>query len=463
MSEYDVVVVGAGPAGLTAGALLASEGRRVVVIESSPDLGGRAVERSDDGFMIQLGGHLVEDSGSGITAIFAHLGKQLVHSGGNTEMPVWNHDRGSWESVRERYAGSRRDLRRVVEVLLDTPAEDFDAWDDRSLREWLLQHTSDQGVIDLFELLAILECLTYEPRDHSASDNLFMRKLHYAERGTAGYSFWPRQGWAGMWQDLADALVAHGGELRLGRRVNRVEIAGHEVRGVHVSAGGGVMPNEIPAEDFVAAPCVISTLPVWNVLDVLADDVVPDWYRAQIELLAQDRFRATWLGSYVATDEPVSIRDRRELCVWQHEPGAGLAGFLFEVTALDPDAAPDGQHLYCLGGVIPATRARDQDFVRGTFAAFEQGVEEMVPGLAHATWRQRHLVHDPTYAVLQKPGLVGRYRPHWRAPGIDGLYFASETFRSRGIGIDRAARAALTTVEDYLGRRIPGLGDTWRY
>ena len=42
-----------------------------------------------------------------------------------------------------------------------------------------------------------------------------------------------------------------------------------------------------------------------------------------------------------------------------------------------------------------------------------------------------------------------------------GALLASEG--RRGIGIDRAARAALTTVEDYLGRRIRGLGDTWRY
>ena len=59
--------------------------------------------------------------------------------------------------------------------------------------------------------------------------------------------------------------------------------------------------------------------------------------------------------------------------------------------------------------------------------------------------------------MIQKPGLVGMYRPHWRAPNVEGLWFASETFRSRGIGVDRAARAGLTVVEDYLGKRLPGL------
>ena len=74
-----------------------------------------------------------------------------------------------------------------------------------------------------------------------------------------------------------------------------------------------------------------------------------------------------------------------------------------------------------------------------------------------------NLVFDPSFGVVQKPGLVGRYRPHWRAPNVEGLWFASETFRSRGIGVDRASRAGLTAAEDYLGKRLPGLEDSWRY
>ena len=58
---------------------------------------------------------------------------------------------------------------------------------------------------------------------------------------------------------------------------------------------------------------------------------------------------------------------------------------------------------------------------------------------------------------------MGVYRPHWRAPNVDGLYFASETFRSRGIGVDRAARAGLVVAEDILGRRLSGFEETHRY
>jgi hypothetical protein len=100
--------------------------------------------------------------------------------------------------------------------------------------------------------------------------------------------------------------------------------------------------------------------------------------------------------------------------------------------------------------------------VKRKMEELEEGLKIMNPGLKDAYWRRRHLVLDPSFGVIQKPGLVGGFRPHWRAPNVDGLYFASESFRSRGIGVDRAARAALTVVEDYLGRRLDG-GFGWRY
>jgi choline dehydrogenase-like flavoprotein len=42
MARYDVVVIGAGLGGLTAGAILARAGRKVVVIERSNSVGGAA-------------------------------------------------------------------------------------------------------------------------------------------------------------------------------------------------------------------------------------------------------------------------------------------------------------------------------------------------------------------------------------------------------------------------------------
>src|SRR3954467_4299863 len=52
------VVIGAGPAGLTAGYLLAKAGRKVIVLEAEDQVGGLAKTVVDpDGYRFDLGGH----------------------------------------------------------------------------------------------------------------------------------------------------------------------------------------------------------------------------------------------------------------------------------------------------------------------------------------------------------------------------------------------------------------------
>jgi phytoene dehydrogenase-like protein len=462
LAKYDVIVIGAGAAGLTAGAILAKNGKKVLVLDKAPYLGGRGMAVPDEGFKLNLGGHLLEDSGSGITKVFEYLGKHLGHGPANTDMNVWDHKLEQWGSIRDRYSGNKDELKKVIKALLDTPFEELDRWDDRSMREWILQHSDDPGVIDLFEFIAVLECMTEDWWDHSASDNLMVRKMHYSEVRRAAYSFWPEQGWDGMFQDLADALTENGGELRLGEAVQRVVIEDHEVKGVTVARKPRVLPNDYEV-DLIECDQVISTLPVWHVLNVVPEWELPDWYVAQINHLAQDKFRIAWLGLYFAVDEPCPILDRLELSTWLHTPTARVPGFLFEMTALDPSTAPEGKYLYVTGGIIPGDKGRDERFVAEKFDQFEADITTMYPGLAKATWRRRHLVFEPSFGVIQKPTLVGSYRPHFKAPNVEGLWFASETFKSRGIGVDRAARAGLTAAEGILETRLPGFEETFRY
>ena len=72
-----------------------------------------------------------------------------------------------------------------------------------------------------------------------------------------------------------------------------------------------VIPNEFLEGEVLEADAVISTLPVWNVLRVVPESALPDWYAAQIRFLAQDHLRISWLGLYLATHEETSTRSTR--------------------------------------------------------------------------------------------------------------------------------------------------------
>jgi phytoene dehydrogenase-like protein len=64
-TNWDVIVIGGGLAGLTAGATAARTGRRVLVLEAHQP-GGRARTVERDGFVLNMGGHALYAGGPGV-------------------------------------------------------------------------------------------------------------------------------------------------------------------------------------------------------------------------------------------------------------------------------------------------------------------------------------------------------------------------------------------------------------
>ena len=110
MAKCDVAIIGAGSAGLVASALLAKHGKKVTVIEGDRYLCGRAkAVPFDEGYGLTLGGHLLEDEGTGITRIMEYLGKELKHGPVSKGMPVY--DEGKWKSVKDLYSSNKNELK----------------------------------------------------------------------------------------------------------------------------------------------------------------------------------------------------------------------------------------------------------------------------------------------------------------------------------------------------------------
>ena len=60
MADYDVVVIGAGNGGLSAGAILSRHGRKVLVLEQSPRVGGCCSTFEKEGYHFDVGASIVE-------------------------------------------------------------------------------------------------------------------------------------------------------------------------------------------------------------------------------------------------------------------------------------------------------------------------------------------------------------------------------------------------------------------
>ena len=76
MPDYDVVVIGAGLGGLSAGALLAAQGRRVLVLEQSDMIGGCCSTFERQGYRFDVGASIVEII-EPVERVFEKLGTTL--------------------------------------------------------------------------------------------------------------------------------------------------------------------------------------------------------------------------------------------------------------------------------------------------------------------------------------------------------------------------------------------------
>jgi hypothetical protein len=470
--KYDVVVIGAGAAGLCCASLLAREGKRVALVERHRYLGGRAMEHRFRGHQIGLGSHLVEDPGDSLTRVCEYIGLTLEHSPQSDSMPFWNGKR--WIPIQERYAGSaKRGLKRCIAALGELEWQDLESLDHMALREWMSQHTDEEGAFLVWEAISVLEQITFRWWEHSASENLFARKLHYERRRTAGYSFWPMGGWERLWDQMDSTFEALGGTRRQPADVERVLVQDGRITGVRLhspqegsggngTAGSGSDGNGSDGGEVLESDEVVISAPVWDLPKLFDPGVLPWDLLHRIKLLSANRLRACWLGYWVAAPEPVIASSEREMAAFLSTPRTGLPGFTLNFTGYDANISPPGEYLACIGAAFDASAVwGDRAWIERKFEELWLDIEEMLPAARGALWKKRHLV--TSYGVVCRPGLVGAVRPDFRVREIDGLWLTGDTTRARGIGVDKAARAGISSAEAVLGRRLPFFADTIRY
>src|SRR5579859_6242805 len=281
------LVLGGGPAGLTAGYLLGKEGTHAIVLEAEDQVGGLAKTVERDGYRFDLGGHRFFTKSQEVNDLWHEvMGDEFLLRPRMSRI-YWNNRyldyplRGP-DVIRK--LGPVELTRCVTSYLHSAVRRDKS---DETFEDWV----SNRFGRRLFELFfkSYTEKLwgvpTTEIRAEWAAQRLkglsFFSAAKAAFFGNKGNKVeslisefnYPRYGPGQMWEAMTDAIEAEGGEVRLGAPVEAIELARGRV--ASVTAGDETYP--LPAG-------VISSLPLREVVRMASPAAAEDVLDAALGL-----------------------------------------------------------------------------------------------------------------------------------------------------------------------------------
>lgn len=330
-SHYDCIVLGAGAGGLSAAARLASAGRKVLVLERLERVGGRAGSELIDGFIVNVGAIAIE-LGSTFEETFQLLEVPLDIREPNPATvfrikgKLINVSKGGWGML---LGGFTKKAAKIGAKFSDARGGDLPEA-SLSTEQWLRKYTSSATVHAIFRnLCAAIFAVN--------ADELPARAFltYFAVKGAfKRFGFCPR-GTQGIWDDLADGIRRHGGEIRLGCPVTGLTVEAGRVTGVTVAAEGG--------EQTLAATTVISNIGPLATASLDGAGALGEEYlrRARDTLRPAANIVVNFATRERLVDAPglITFGRTRRLCN------------MGELTATCPELAPSGWYQYVAYGV----------------------------------------------------------------------------------------------------------------
>jgi len=441
----ETLVLGGGPAGLTAGYLLADAGRAVRVLEADEQVGGlaRTVER--DGYRFDLGGHRFFTKAREVEALWHDiLGDEFLlrprmsrifWNGRYLDYPL----RGS-DVIRKLGA---RELARCLASYLKArvvrqPREE-------SFEEWVVNRFGRR----LFELFfksyteKVWGVPTSEIRAEWAAQRIngltffaAVRSAFFGNRGNKVKSLikefnYPRYGPGQMWETMTSSIEEQGGVVQLDSPVRRIELGD----------GGGIVAVETESERFEPT-AVISSLPLRNIVEM----VQPAAPRHVVEAASGLRYR-DFMTVALVVDGADLFPDN---WIYIHEPKVKV-GRIQNYRSWSPWMVPDpakacvGLEYFCFAGDALWTMA-DDDLLELAASELEQ------LGLAPAAAvEQGYVIRVPKAYPIYDTEYVGRIAtirawldtiPNLQQVGRNGLHRYNNS--------DHSMLTAMRAVENLL-------------
>jgi protoporphyrinogen oxidase len=269
--EHPVLALGGGPAGLTAGYLMAKRGKPVIVLESTDQVGGIARTEVRDGYRFDLGGHRFFTKVREVDDLWHEIMRdeflrrprksRIYWQGKFLEYPLQGRD------VIKKLGPV--DLSKALGSYLYSAVkpkgreDTFEDWVVNRFGRWLFNqffksYTEKVWGVSTSEIRAEWAAQRIKGLSFFAA----ARSAFLGNRGDKVKSLisefnYPRYGPGQMWEQMRDDIGDHGGEVRMNAPVTRLRIENGHV--TEVIAGGETLH---PAH-------VISSLPLRTMVGIV--------------------------------------------------------------------------------------------------------------------------------------------------------------------------------------------------
>ncbi len=426
-TPFDAVVVGGGIGGLASAALLAREGKRVVLLEKASGLGGRGATQVESGFHFNLGPHALYRGGDAMR-ILRGLGVKptggvpsadgglAVRGGRGHTLP------GGFISLLTTDllgVGGKLEIARLLATLprIDASAQDSTSWGD-----WVNKNLTNPVARELLTALIRLSTYTNAPRLLSAGAAL--RQLQMAVTDNVLYA-------DGGWQTVVDGIRAvaadAGVEIRCGARVAAV-CASDVGQRVELADGGSL---EAGAVVMAVPPNVAASL-----CDGEGGAAITSWSEELVPV------RAACLD--VGLSQLPKSRNLFAL-------GIDEPLYMSVHTAVARLAEPGGSVIQ----VAKYLAAGEESDAKAVEAELEGLLDLVQPGWREFIVERRFLPEMVvSYSVAEARNAARRPGP--TVPGSAGLYVVGDWVGAKGMLVDTALASAESAVSLILANGSAG-------
>lgn len=483
--SYDAIVVGAGYGGVTAAALCAKAGMRVLLVDKNNQAGGKAQTIRRRGYAYEMWPVLSLPAGeSRFHDLVAELGIEddaplIVPEGDKAIELKYLRSDGEWRSyigpskqaedplaldrLEDTFGVGPDDVQKMLVMMgqiFTLTEEDLDGLDETGMLPWMRSFGVAEPVIAYMS--AMLNLIFVAPVDLiPASEGIrTMRQLFLGGGGR-----YHRGGYGRVAEVAAEYVEAHGGTFLTGTRVDKIIVEDGRAVGIWTDAG-----------EF-RAPIVISNAGIQpTVLKLVEEDDVPEDYLKWVDKLEPG---LGMVGVRYFLDEPVletgMIVAFSDESWWDTEryeavqdgdwPDVPLV-FAAVITEYDPDLAPDGHQIILVGLLgSPDPKA---DLNREVIERGEAAIAKMWPKIGDHVIRREpytaaavsNMTRDSVVAgqggecigLSQIIGQCGQSKPSAKTP-IPGLYLVGTDAGGYGCGthqaVDSGFNVAAMVIEEW--------------